>query len=67
MKNQGRKVMAKAVRFDYGREVEKEVAKLEELLKDVPAAGQHPARWLAVKLLEGDEEIAGRFQGVRNV
>ncbi|MEW5763039.1 MAG: ferrous iron transport protein B [Bacillota bacterium] len=44
------------VRITYGREVEEELAKLETLVAGRPAlAGRFPPRWLAVKVLEGDE------------
>ena len=44
-------------RLDYGREVEEEIAKLEELIsEDRELSQRYPPRWLAVKLLEGDEE-----------
>ena len=43
---------------NYGREVEEEIAKLE---RHISAAGdlaqQYPARWLAVKLLERDQQV----------
>jgi ferrous iron transport protein B len=48
---------------DYGREVEHEVAKLEKLVEAIPAlAGHYNPRWLAIKLLEEDEDILSKVQ-----
>lgn len=41
----------------YGGEVEREIEKLTMLLKDVDSS--YPKRWLALKVLEKDEEISG--------
>jgi ferrous iron transport protein B len=41
----------------YGREVEAEIEKLEALLDGESALEGYPTRWLAVKLLESDEEV----------
>ncbi|HOX38637.1 MAG TPA: ferrous iron transport protein B [Candidatus Brocadiia bacterium] len=44
------------VRLDYGREIEEELAKLSGLIGDRPEAlRRYPSRWLALKLLEGDQ------------
>ena len=43
-------------RLDYGPELEREIAELEERL-DEKLARRYPRRWLAIKLLEGDEEF----------
>ncbi len=50
---------------DYGREVEAEIAKLYELIEsaDTPVDG-YPPRWLALKLLEEDEEIQRKVAAV---
>jgi small GTP-binding protein len=45
------------VRLEYGREVEKETRKLEGQLDGVQFGGAYSARWVAIKLLEGDEEV----------
>ncbi len=60
------KVEAKSVRISYGREIEKEIDKLEGLIAGTPLAKGHPPRWLAVKLLEGDEEVSKRFEEVQS-
>ncbi len=43
----------------YGEEVERAISELENWLleKGTPALGKYPARWLAIKLLEGDHEM----------
>ena len=45
-------------RIEYGREVEEIIAAVEEAIKkDVTLVERYPTRWLAIKLLEGDEEV----------
>ena len=39
----------------YGREIEEKIRRVTKLVKKIPI--QYPPRWVAVKLLEGDEEI----------
>lgn len=47
-----------AARINYGQEIETELAVLEKLILTVPnLAAQFVPRWLAVKVLEGDEGI----------
>jgi ferrous iron transport protein B len=71
VRNQGTKELLEAVleaagaegreplRVDYGKEAEVELAALEELVSsDAAFAARFPPRWLAVKLLEGDEGVA---------
>ncbi len=50
------------VRIEYGREVENEIAKLEKLISQSPLSVNYSPRWLAVKLLEEDEEILKKFE-----
>ncbi len=46
----------------FGREIEAELDRLEPLCGDLPARPpQTPARWFALKLLEGDEELTRRL------
>ncbi len=46
---------------DYGREVEEEIAKLQTLIEENEAlAERYPPRWLAMKLLEEDSDIASK-------
>lgn len=49
---------------DYGAEVETMIASLIELLlTDRPLTARYPLRWLAVRLLEGDEAALARIPG----
>jgi len=51
-------------RIEYGRDIEEEIAGLERLIsQDAELASKYSPRWLAVKLLEGDEEIVKKFRG----
>jgi ferrous iron transport protein B len=50
------------LRLEYGREVEEEIAKLEKVISTNSLSQKYPPRWLAVKLLEEDEEIIKRFK-----
>ncbi len=52
---------------NYGTEVEEELAKIESKLGNVnPRFASLSKRWLAVKLLEGDEDITKKFAGQSN-
>jgi ferrous iron transport protein B len=49
-------------RVDYGESLESHLAALERDITQLPGvAARHPARWLAVKLLEGDPEAIRRI------
>ncbi|MGA9098229.1 MAG: ferrous iron transport protein B [Methanotrichaceae archaeon] len=48
--------------IEYGREVEQRIEKLSVLLKKVET--NYPCRWLAIKLLERDEEITKLIEGI---
>jgi len=54
----------KKLKINYGREVEGEISRLERLISQTDLAQRYAPRWLAVKLLEGDEEITRRFKEV---
>ncbi len=42
----------------YGREIQEELTKLEDILiKDKVLTQKYPSRWLAIKLLENDSEV----------
>jgi ferrous iron transport protein B len=56
------RVEVKGLKVEYGREVEEEIAKLEKLISRSALALKYSPRWLAVKLLEGDEEIIKKFE-----
>jgi len=48
---------------DYGREVEEEIARLQEAIEKVPTlAARYPSRWLALKLLEEDSDVISKLQ-----
>jgi ferrous iron transport protein B len=48
----------------YGKDVEAMIASLADALAaDTDLAGRYPLRWLAVKLLEGDENILAKVRG----
>lgn len=55
------------VRIEYGREVEGQLSRLEEALADSPLARRYSPRWLAVKLIEGDDDIISKFKEVQYV
>lgn len=57
---------AVGVKIEYGREVEDQISKLEKELSSSPLARKYPPRWLAVKLIEGDEEIVKQFEEVKS-
>jgi ferrous iron transport protein B len=63
---EGRKAVS-AVKIEYGREVEKQLDILESALSAEPMSGNYSPRWLAIKLLEGDEEIIRKFGGASSV
>jgi ferrous iron transport protein B len=45
----------KPKRLKYGREIEARIGKLTEIIKEIQSP--YPARWVAIKLLEGDEQV----------
>ncbi|NSW54257.1 MAG: ferrous iron transport protein B [Anaerolineae bacterium] len=50
---------------DYGREIEEEIVAISHEIERYPALeAEFPTRWLAVKLLEQDEEIAAHIRAV---
>jgi ferrous iron transport protein B len=53
----------KPILIDYGRELEHEISKLQQIIEEIPQldAGYHP-RWLAIKLLEQDSNVVARLQ-----
>ena len=57
--------VARRIRIiDYGREIEEEIARLEGLISKVEELKTYPARWLAVKLLENDNEVKEKVGAV---
>lgn len=53
-----------ALKIHYGTEIEEELRKIENLLgqSDETFHEQYPIRWVALKLLEADTEVAGRVK-----
>jgi len=51
-------------KIGYGSEIEEELAKIEKFIadKEYPIAQKYGARWLALKLLEQDDEIRAKVQ-----
>jgi len=41
----------------YGRDVVRELDTLEQMVAGEPALARYPARWVALKLIEGDDEV----------
>ena len=56
------KTQVRNLRIEYGREVEAEITNLEELISQTDLSRDYSSRWLAVKLLEEDEEIIKKFK-----
>jgi len=55
------------VKLYYGGELEEHIKELETIIaKDEELSHQFPARWLAIKLLEGDTEVMERL-GIRTL
>ena len=58
------KVQVKGLKLEYGHEVEEEITTLEKLISQSELSQKYPARWLAIKLLENDEEVNKKFEEV---
>jgi len=58
---------ADGIHLQYGHDVEAEITKIEKTIADKLPAGDYSPRWLAVKLLEEDEEIIGKIRQARVV
>ena len=56
------KITATGITLHYGHDVEAELEKLEKHFSENPVAGHYSPRWLAVKLLEEDEELTKKIQ-----
>ena len=58
----------KPLKVRYGKEIEKRVETLEKLIKDKLShlCKVYPARWIAVKLLERDLDVAGKLKNYEN-
>lgn len=60
------KAQASGLRLEYGRELEDEITKLEGMISQTELARRYSPRWLAVKLMEEDEEITRELEEARN-
>ena len=58
----GQGTVFRPLRIEYGREVEEEIARLEALVSQTELSRTYPPRWLAVKLLEEDEDVVQKFK-----
>ena len=58
------KVKLSTTRIQYGKEIEENLKKLERIVREKLAqlTARYPARWIAVKLLERDEDIAEKVR-----
>ena len=62
------KINMDRVTVGYGEEVEEEIRKIEKLIQiDTGLMQRYPSRWLALKLLEGDEEVTKKVTGEEEV
>jgi ferrous iron transport protein B len=61
------KTEASGVKIEYGREVENQISQMEEAIAESPLASRYSPKWLAVKLIEGDEEVIKKFEEVKSV
>ena len=59
------KAEVEGFKVEYGREVEKELTKLEKRISETKLASKYSTRWLAIKLLEEDEDVIKKFQDVK--
>jgi len=55
-------IKVSGISLQYGHDVEEEIAKLEKLISDNSLVKRYSSRWLAVKLLEEDEEIISKIR-----
>jgi ferrous iron transport protein B len=59
------RIRVDGLKLKYGQEVEEEIEKLEKSISLSPLAFKYPPRWLAIKLLEEDEETIKMFKELR--
>lgn len=48
----------------YGRELQEEIDRLEKVVSGSPLASTYPPKWLAIKLLENDDDVMRKFREV---
>jgi len=52
------KKKSKPIKFSYGREIDELIARIEKIVRrDKELARTYPPRWIAIKVLEADEEV----------
>jgi len=61
----GNRIQVDGLTLKYGQEVEEEIEKLAQSISLSPLARKYPPRWLAIKLLEEDEETIKMFKESR--
>lgn len=61
----GNRIQVDRLTLKYGQEVEEEIEKLAQSISLSPLARKYPPRWLAIKLLEEDEETIKMFKESR--
>jgi small GTP-binding protein len=60
-------IRSDGINLQYGHDVEAEITRLEKIIAEKLPVGDYSPRWLAVKLLEEDDEIIGKIRQVRVV
>jgi Fe2+ transport system protein B len=58
------RIKTTGITLQYGHDVETEIAKLEQGFSGNPVSERYSPRWLAIKLLEEDEDIMKKVQQV---
>ena len=53
------------IEWGYGREIENVIKKLQKLIKEDESLIKYPSRWLAIKIIEKDEEILKKIEKSR--
>jgi ferrous iron transport protein B len=59
------KIHIDRLKFSYGHEVDEEIAKLESAITAGALSQKYTPEWLALKLLEEDEEIVKKFEELK--
>jgi ferrous iron transport protein B len=62
------KISLTPLKVEYGKEIEEALKKLERIVKEkLPELSiKYPPRWVAIKLLERDEDITKKVQAIKN-
>lgn len=60
------KIHIESPKFSYGHEIDKEIAKLEAVITTSALSQKLSPRWLALKLLEEDEEVLKDFKELKS-